>query len=472
MSSDLTQTPAAGTYVGLGTYLITIRATDVAGNFATCTSTFAVPNCSTNPPTVPSVPSGSNLAPILAAIPTQIVPKGTTMNYTNSATDPDAGSTNRIAWKMIPLTPYAPVSPAGPRGVYNNYLGLEAWRNSLAETNPINVIALGDSITEGFNSTDQNAKSFVSIIRSNLQAALGNGGLGLIPIYRGSGTSLTQFWTFNGTWIQFDPSEYGPFSSARYGSGTSSAQVPVYGDNADLHLVLGTFGETNGPGGAYYQVDNGPSNYFNTKASTTTNVVLNISLGTVGNHTVKIVAPLSGSKYVGLWGVSANVCQTGVRVHNVGRNGTKAGETSSANPRTFIRQMRPRLTILGFSSNDYSSQTDTNTYRSSMVSLIQEGLTTGSVLLVGANPRTPATNSIPQTTYHAILKELAFTYGCAFIDMRERWGSITLEQSLGLSVDQTHPTDSGHVEYAQTILSQLLPSTTATLNPTDRKSVV
>src|SRR5439155_1004573 len=46
----LSQSPAAGTLVGLGAHTITVMATDEAGNSATCTTTFTV-----NDTTVPSV---------------------------------------------------------------------------------------------------------------------------------------------------------------------------------------------------------------------------------------------------------------------------------------------------------------------------------------------------------------------------------------------------------------------------------
>src|SRR5205823_10074911 len=46
----LSQSPAAGTLVGLGTHTITVTATDQAGNSASCTTTFTVTNS-----TVPTV---------------------------------------------------------------------------------------------------------------------------------------------------------------------------------------------------------------------------------------------------------------------------------------------------------------------------------------------------------------------------------------------------------------------------------
>src|SRR5438874_1707896 len=65
----LSQSPAAGTLVGLGTHVITVTATDAATNSATCTTTFTVthdtaPTVICPPPT--SVSAGTNC---LAAVP-------------------------------------------------------------------------------------------------------------------------------------------------------------------------------------------------------------------------------------------------------------------------------------------------------------------------------------------------------------------------------------------------------------------
>src|SRR5206468_2245067 len=51
-SITLSQSPAAGTLVGLGSHTITVTATDAAGNSATCTTTFTVTD--TTAPTVKS----------------------------------------------------------------------------------------------------------------------------------------------------------------------------------------------------------------------------------------------------------------------------------------------------------------------------------------------------------------------------------------------------------------------------------
>src|SRR5438093_2917557 len=65
----LSQTPAAGTLVGLGAHTITVTATDAAGNSASCTTSFAVTD--NTPPTVtcPAATSASAGADCQAAVP-------------------------------------------------------------------------------------------------------------------------------------------------------------------------------------------------------------------------------------------------------------------------------------------------------------------------------------------------------------------------------------------------------------------
>ena len=96
-----TQSPAAGTMVGLGSRTITVTATDGAGNSSTCTTTFTVND--TTPPslTVPSDSSASADASCRAPIP----------NYAGSSTATDNCSSATItqspaAGTMVGLGPH------------------------------------------------------------------------------------------------------------------------------------------------------------------------------------------------------------------------------------------------------------------------------------------------------------------------------------------------------------------------------
>src|SRR6185436_342998 len=65
----ISQSPAAGTLVGLGTHTITVTATDAAGNSATCTTSFTVTDETAPSVVCPAVPDASADANCQAAVP-------------------------------------------------------------------------------------------------------------------------------------------------------------------------------------------------------------------------------------------------------------------------------------------------------------------------------------------------------------------------------------------------------------------
>src|SRR5204863_76411 len=84
-SITLTQSPVAGTLVGLGPHTITVTATDAAGNSATCTTTFTVTD--NTPPTVtcPAATSASAGANCQAAVPNILSGVTTSDNCSSAA---------------------------------------------------------------------------------------------------------------------------------------------------------------------------------------------------------------------------------------------------------------------------------------------------------------------------------------------------------------------------------------------------
>src|SRR5439155_147578 len=93
----LSQSPTAGTMVGLGTHTITVTATDAAGNSASCTTTFTVTNSTVPTVICPPVPGASADANCQAAVPNVLSGVTATGNCsgTNSITlsqSPTAGT--------------------------------------------------------------------------------------------------------------------------------------------------------------------------------------------------------------------------------------------------------------------------------------------------------------------------------------------------------------------------------------------
>src|SRR5437773_4877995 len=66
---NLSQSPAAGTLLGLGTHTITVTATDAAGNSATCTATFTVADTTAPSVSCSAIPPASADGSCQAAVP-------------------------------------------------------------------------------------------------------------------------------------------------------------------------------------------------------------------------------------------------------------------------------------------------------------------------------------------------------------------------------------------------------------------
>ena len=395
----------------------------------------------------------ANLPPTLAAITNRTVLCGNALVVTNVASDAET-PINQLLFSLV--NPVCATSGL-PAASYNIGPGLQAWRSHLDDTNVINVLLIGESTTEGLFASDIDATSYTAILRHRLQTVLGNGGLGLIPLYREL-PPFTSYWDNEGTgWSQGRFDEYGPFSFTYFAAQRDTyAEINLYGDNADVFVVLSSFG-TNGVTGPYWQVDHGPTNYFNSYAPTFEQSTLNVSLGAPGWHILRLTGPSAPGKSFGIWGASANLGQRGVRVHNAGKNGVRVGDTTRPNALQFIPRINPRLTVIAFSSNDYAMQTDTNDFRNGVLALIQQGKASGSVLLLGSNPRmADMPTPIPQSIYSDILKNLAFSQNCAFIDINERWGNSTSNsRALGFSIDLVHPTDLGYADIGNLLYCQV-----------------
>src|SRR5207244_7148286 len=81
----LSQSPAAGTLVGLGAHTITVTATDPAGNSATCTTTFTVNDATVPTVSCPAPTSASANGNCQAALPNVL--SGVTVSDNCSATN-------------------------------------------------------------------------------------------------------------------------------------------------------------------------------------------------------------------------------------------------------------------------------------------------------------------------------------------------------------------------------------------------
>jgi lysophospholipase L1-like esterase len=146
---------------------------------------------------------------------------------------------------------------------------------------------------------------------------------------------------------------------------------------------------------------------------------------------------------------------TGVRVHQIGYAGGKSDQMATNRPAykpTTVDFWKPNLSLLCFSSNDYSGQTPLATFRTQTQTAITQAKQFGDVLLVPVGITAPAADKpIPITEYANIYKELALQNDCAYFDTYARYNesfAFAKDTLKFVASDNTHMNDYGHQDLA------------------------
>lgn len=358
--------------------------------------------------------------------------------------------------------------------VYNADVGLRKWfgRIGAASTSIVHVVVIGNSHAEGYGTTDTNKMPYASIIREALQSRFGNAGYGIVPVFRGAGP-VSPYGIFTGASWATTGNGQGPFGIDYNANSLAQWDVGLFCDSITLYTTINgtSIGTNAGANSAYILIDGagGLSNQVNSVgiANGLTYQNTNVSCGPLGMHNVRLYAPNHGTaKWIGFWGIGANIGSSGVQVHNFGRNGTKASDTAgitaissfaSLGANGAVATGGPALSIVEFTSNDYSSQANTNTYIADMMRIVNSLGTNGSVIVIGDNLREGGALTINQSVYHSMLRAAAFTNPTpfCFIDFKEYYAGQ--DSTIGITVDNIHFNNRGHQHVAQTLLNLVLP---------------
>lgn len=307
-----------------------------------------------------------------------------------------------------------------------------------------NILFLGDSITHGEGATTL-AGGFENLTRLLLQSQRGgNQGEGCVPMFR------TDRWTLAGTW---GGGGYGPFAASISSSVSgSTATATMVGTSFDVFFV-----KTSATAAFTVQIDSEtPISIGGSNASPLFSQANVASVIGGGSHTIKITAPTSGTVF--LWGVSANDGVGGVRCHNIGNHGKFASDAAASNDFAsltgWIGSLAPDLTVITFGVNDYASAVGVSAFTTAMQQLITAAKAIGPVALIAQNP-VGAVASPAQSAYVAAIASLATSNGVLwYADMFTRWGATYPKAALlGFinTSDKTHPTDTGHADYAAVV---------------------
>lgn len=300
-----------------------------------------------------------------------------------------------------------------------------------ATTQRVSVAALGDSHTEGAwaggDAASWRTNGWVAQLRTYLQTKYGDGGEGFIGLNRA---------TRAGTWTQL--TDFSPFGQAWYSNDiTATNTFPVVNaDNFDIFYARG-----GGYGTFNVEVDGGaPITITPSGSADSSTQRVNIPLGSLGSHTV-VVKPLTGTLY--LVAGAAYKGSFGVVVHNVGRSGSVISDNvvQIDSKLGIFQYLAPKVTFVGYVSNDFGVQTALSTYRARWNTLITKLKTYGDVVS-WFPPDTTRVRTLPVTDYETVARDAANDANISWLDFHRLNGAYAANTTY--MYDDTHWNQLGH----------------------------
>lgn len=371
----------------------------------------------------------------------------------------------------------------------------DAWKAAKAAslTTPANLLQIGDSVGQGFKSTDVFNNSYFALVRANLLKTYTLGG---------------DFWppqfnvTFDANVTGTPPYVYGAgarsfgaggrgywiYNNAIFAGTFVTFTTPLACTAIDIHYVDYTNGAFD------YTVDGGGAVTVTTTGGGGTGgdaVNKKISLTGLANttHTIVFKNPTATPAACVITGISCFKSLTsGINFANMSVSGyssssymartdsggnplipaqfqgytpQKEGQGAAsqiANNTGYGFPTQPHLAILELGINDLQGSIAATTMTSNLMTFIQafrRGQPNASIIIIGAsNPdginsdvRTPFTGAKTWQQYLLQLQNLAHMFNCAFVNVHAKWGELGVTNGFQASGD-AHPTNAGHADIA------------------------
>jgi lysophospholipase L1-like esterase len=362
---------------------------------------------------------------------------------------------------------YAAYSRAGLQALeVQRVNALRPFHASLANRTaaPCDILALGDSITEGAQAATTSDR-WVSRLRDALRTAHPVsgvvGGSGFIPP-KWASASITQAAPFTITGSPATASAFGWGMRTVILTSGQSLAATVTGTSIDVWYARGS-----STGTFSVSVDGGAATNYTTSIATTQDTgIQRVSLGSAGSHSVTI-ANVSGSVYIGGMTVYNGDESAGVRMTEAGHWGWTSSQyaDNSSSAMTYLGQrvaiLQPSLVIIELGTNDFGNsiapatlQTNLNT----LITTVRNNTTIApSVVLFGIYNRAGGSN--PWSQYQDIYRSMETVDArIAFFDLSLRLPDVTTDTGLGLiNADAVHPTSKGHAFIADSLARFLSP---------------
>lgn len=360
---------------------------------------------------------------------------------------------------------------------------LAATRAKLANaaSRQVSIVCIGDSITEGFYSTDAADNSdgvqltfwqtsgWVAKLRGLYANTYGHPGYGFWPCRPG-----TNF-TLGGGAANQNASSFGSFKyNWPLSASTHTVTMTTPSDHIDTIRV---YAFNNTTAAFRYQIDGGTLT-TSSPAPTNTDAPYSVDIAVGANtaHTLLLQGPTSGTATISGVGYFDSSVK-GVAVHRAALagkvlkdattmfDGTAAGNIRSIRSQTTA--FAADLVVIFLSANNVTGGWSTYALTVEQVyagfclvvdQIIADG---ADVLLVTGPWRDPTSVATPpsnQATYDAAIKRVAASRPrCAYLDLKTQQVSYAVANARGfyLSGDVIHPGSAGHIEIANAVYNAI-----------------
>ncbi|MGB3330811.1 MAG: SGNH/GDSL hydrolase family protein [Thermomicrobiales bacterium] len=344
--------------------------------------------------------------------------------------------------------------------VIDSRLPLRRFHRALAkvDTEPCDVLVIGDSISEGLQSASRSTR-YIRRLLAGLRAAYQPsgvaGGEGYLPVYYQGATPAPAFV------------KVGSPTASTYGLGRRSYFLNAAGQTLTASGLTATGLDiyyTKSTGGTFsYAVDGGAATNVVVNGSTSDGNVIQIRSLAPGTHSVQL-AWVSGSAGVDGVMVYNGDEAAGIRLWDGARAGSTAAYfLTNTTWMDCITTIQPDLVIIYLGTNDRGADnTPPDVYRTQMETLIASvrAKTTVAPSIVLINPvTTGGLATWPWSDYQQQLRDLVTHDGdIALFDAADRFGQDSWTGGMDLlNADKTHWSDTGNQFGANALTRFLLP---------------
>ena len=363
------------------------------------------------------------------------------------------------------------------------HIALREWFRSLSssDTSPVNVMCLGDSITESKGGSTY-SKRWTKILESNLRNAFPVTGV-TAPVSAGYVPTAITFTP---------PGDYPVVLTNGSGFSDNTARglgVRNYTLNSGGTVVITVTGATS-VDVHYWKVAGTRTMGWKVDGGSVTNVdvaytsgkvdgyVLNIPIPDTGTHTVTISCVSASAIGIEGFYVHTGTDSKGLRVYEGGHASSPVSLFSTGNPAQYLGEitstLQPSLVVLEFGANDYQQNTfaqpisaaQFKTNLLSLIATIRANCTRPpSIVLMPVWMWQPGITPVEQGGWDAMIQAqydiAAADPDICIVDLRQRFSLIPTSPAKTtkdlLAADNIHPSDAGNWLIGKTISTFLTP---------------